>query len=299
MTIAISSFCKPKTISLCSGFGLLDYAARDAGFDIAVQCESEPYQRKLLSLAFPNTKQHSDIFALDKKWMEDERIDTTETTFLGGLCCKPFSNMGGAKGENSEHYMVYKIVFLVRTCRPRFVLVENVYNFLSHKHGFDRLRSLMARENYKAWPLVLPASAFGAPHERYRTFVLFTRDSFVLSNPPSYGWQLRHSTPPTGLLSSIPGIWNGRSILEPGIPRMAYGHPTVDDIKRLECAGNAVVYDVAYYVCTHVNTIHDYFYGEGTPWAALSVLVLELFQNNIAIIKFCKDIGCLRSFELN
>lgn len=58
---------KPDVISLCSGFGLLDYAARDAGLNIRVQCEREPVQHELLTLAFPEAKQHLDIFTLDAK----------------------------------------------------------------------------------------------------------------------------------------------------------------------------------------------------------------------------------------
>ena len=52
---------------------------------------------------------------------------------------------------------------------------------------------------------------------------------------------------------------------------MVNGCPTEDDIKRLECAGNAVVYDAAYFACTHVTTSMDYFYGDGSPWRAVSL----------------------------
>lgn len=251
--------------TLASGRGLLDWALRDAGMNIRLQCESEPVQTWLLKKNFPEAMHHQDIFTLSKEWMEVFGFDTEKMSFIGGLCCQPFSYIGPRKGSKSNTWMVRQLAKLTRDCRPRFVLVENVAGFISHHEGHDLLSAYMESFGYTTWSLCIPASAFGAPHERQRVFVLYCRDRFVLSNASGVKWDIGRIAPPKILLPNLPGIWNGRCIQQPGIPSVVNGRPSKDEIKLLECYGNAVVYDVGYYVGKHLKAIHDYFYvGEGT-----------------------------------
>ena len=63
--------------------------------------------------------------------------------------------------------------------RPRYVLAENVRGAVNL--ALDTVQAGMEDEGYKVWAFVLPAAAFGAPHQRERLFVVGVREDVANS----------------------------------------------------------------------------------------------------------------------
>lgn len=248
-------------ISLASGAGLWDWAWRDAGANIRLQCEKDEICNRILSKAFPEAQHDRDIFKLTKEKIKNDYQITNlkDCTFVGGLCCQPFSTAGSRKGREKETWMCDELLRLTRDCQPRFVVSENVAGFVKHEDGLPYLVSRMAKIGYFGHSLSIPASAFEAPHERQRVFSLFARDEF-LEHSVSFGRFV-------GLLSSsfcaqktTRGYYNGRNISKPGISSVAYGRPSKAEQNYLRILGNGVEYQTGFFVASIIKAINDYFY---------------------------------------
>jgi DNA (cytosine-5)-methyltransferase 1 len=81
-----------KLISLFSGIGGFELAARWAGWDILASCEINPFGRKVLEYHFPEAYHHDDIHTLTIKVLEDElskrfgtRWRTDDIVLVGGF----------------------------------------------------------------------------------------------------------------------------------------------------------------------------------------------------------------------
>lgn len=251
-----------KLISLASGAGLWDWAWRDAGADIALQCENAHPQVEILKRAFPEAQLDEDIFELTRRKIENEYHirNLDETTFIGGLCCQPFSTAGPQLGRKKSTWMCDEIVRLALECQPRFVVVENVNGIVKHEDGLPYLIPQMASAGYSWSGLNIPASAFEAPHERARVFILFYRDG-VLVNSASIGRYVRRVDSLTRHLNVVPGIYNGSPISEPPFFPLAYGRPSAAEIDCLRIAGNGVEYCTGFFIAASVIALHDIIYG--------------------------------------
>lgn len=251
-----------KLISLASGAGLWDWAWRDAGAEIALQCETAHPQIDILKKAFPEAVHDDDIFKLTRRKIENEyhieNID--ETTFIGGLCCQPFSTAGPQLGRKKSTWMCNEIVRLALECQPRFVVVENVNGIVKHPDGLPYLIPQMASAGYSWSGLNIPASAFEAPHERARVFVLFYRDA-VLVDSASIRRYVRRVEYLTRHLNVVPGFYNNSPISEPPVFPLAYGRPSAAEIDCLRIAGNGVEYNTGYFIAASVIALHDIIYG--------------------------------------
>jgi len=63
----------------------------------------------------------------------------------------------------------------VREIRPRWVIGENVKGLLDWQGGMvlDQIKTDLEREGYEVFrPYLLPACSVGAPHKRYRVFII-------------------------------------------------------------------------------------------------------------------------------
>lgn len=97
-------------------------------------------------------------------------IPTADVLF-GSPPCQGFSIAGNRAGLADERYLWPEMARLVRQSRPRCVVVENVLGSVSG--GLvDAVCDDLEAEEYTCWSFLLPACVFGAPHERYRVFIV-------------------------------------------------------------------------------------------------------------------------------
>jgi DNA (cytosine-5)-methyltransferase 1 len=89
----------------------------------------------------------------------------------GGFPCQDISLAGRGAGIDGERSGLWsQFARLIRELRPRYVLVENVPALLAR--GMGRVLADLAACGYDSEWDCLPASSFGAPHQRDRVWVV-------------------------------------------------------------------------------------------------------------------------------
>ena len=88
-----------------------------------------------------------------------------------GFPCQPFSVAGKNKGENDPRNKWPETIDILRRVRPRYALLENVPNLLTHEYT-RRIFGDLAESGFDAEWRVLSAAECGAPHKRDRVWIV-------------------------------------------------------------------------------------------------------------------------------
>lgn len=237
--------------SLFAGIGGMDLGLERAGMTCRWQVEIDPFCRKVLEKHWPEVPKYGDIRQITGD--ELEQVDV----IAGGFPCQPVSLAGKQLAQSDERWLWPEFSRIIRMARPRFALLENVEGLLVHGAG-DVLRDL-AESGYDAEWDCLPAAAFGAPHLRYRVFIvaypngsrLEGRQCQFMPQCPSEravraGSTLAHSDCEPKIWTAKPRAECHNWSTEPDVGRVAYGVPSRVD--RLRALGNSVVPAVAEWI---------------------------------------------------
>lgn len=168
-----------KHLDLFSGIGGFALAVKWLGIQTSHFVEIDPYCQKVLAKNFPGTPIHDDITTFTAHPGEYDLI-------TGGFPCQDISsanpNGRGLEGERSG--LFYELMRIIRQCRPRYVLLENVANLLSGRAGRDMGAVLweLSQCGYDAEWQVISAASVGAPHLRKRVFIIAYRTCQRLEN---------------------------------------------------------------------------------------------------------------------
>jgi DNA (cytosine-5)-methyltransferase 1 len=150
--------------SLFSGIGGFDLGLERAGMTVVWQVENEPYCNKVLAKHWPHVTRYGDIKEID--WSEVERPDL----ICGGFPCQPVSLAGKRLAQEDERWLWPEVDRCIRALRPRYALLENVPGLLSA--GMSDVLGDLAACGYDAEWDCIPAAAVGAPHLRYRVWIV-------------------------------------------------------------------------------------------------------------------------------
>ncbi len=151
-------------LSLFSGLGGIDLGLERAGWTCVGQVESNPYCQTVLKRHWPDVPLWRDIAGIDTANLPRPDL------IAGGFPCQPVSLAGKQQAQADPRWLWPHFERLIRDLRPRFVLVENVPG-LRHRGMGDVLGGLAACGYDAEWDC-LPASTFGAPHERDRLWLV-------------------------------------------------------------------------------------------------------------------------------
>jgi DNA (cytosine-5)-methyltransferase 1 len=169
--------------SLFAGIGGFDLGFERAGMQCKWQVEIDPYCQKVLAKHWPNVRRHDDI-----RTFPPTSGDWSVDIICGGFPCTDLSyaaiNRPGLDGSRSG--LFFDAIKVVRTLRPRFVIMENVPALLDRWMGIV-LRSLADCGLDAVWRC-FRTSQFGAPHIRDRVFILGYRRE--LCCPVSATWSV-------------------------------------------------------------------------------------------------------------
>lgn len=229
-----SSITTPKTISLYTGAGGLDYGFEAAGFETGVAIEFDHDCCETLRASRPWPIIERSIFEIPT----DEMLEATGVSagdvdlVMGGPPCQPFSKAGyWARGDSlrlddPRASTLSAYLRVVEEARPRAVLLENVEG-LAYAGKDDALRMLLAgfeaingrtMTAYRPVVAVLNAADYGVPQLRERVFLVAARDGTVFRFPsPTHRPSEVQSMP---LLDPIPldryrTAWDAIGDLEP------------------------------------------------------------------------------------
>lgn len=127
------------------------------------QVEVDSFCVAVLERHWPEVKRYGDIRTID--WAQAETVDI----ICGGFPCQPFSLAGKRRGTADERNLWPEMLRAVQVVRPRWVLGENVPGIGDY---LGTVCADLEAEGYEVLPIELPAAAFGAPHLRYRLFIV-------------------------------------------------------------------------------------------------------------------------------
>lgn len=155
--------------SLCTGYGGLDMAVQSVlGGETAWVSDIDKGACKILAHRYPGVPNLGDFTQTD--WSTVEPIDV----LTAGFPCQPVSHAGKRLGDDDERWLWDDVARAVGELGPRLVVLENVRGLLTAGGGrlFGRVLGTLADLGYDAQWHGLRAADVGAPHGRFRVFVV-------------------------------------------------------------------------------------------------------------------------------
>ena len=160
--------------SICAGIGGFDLGFERAGWRSVWQIEINRVNRECLADNFPGARQFGDA----RHWRQYRLAPVTCIVF--GFPCQDISHMGNAARlpraglDGARSSLFWICMEVVKSLRPRWVVVENVPALLSSNNGrdFQRVVSAFADSGYLGLARVLDSQYFGVPQRRRRLFMV-------------------------------------------------------------------------------------------------------------------------------
>lgn len=170
-SITVDNLNRFTAASFFSGIGGFDLGFQKAGFTITMQCEIEPFCKKILDNHWPKVLKFGDI-----KELSHDLIPSSDV-WISGFPCQDLSlaRMGkrdGLRGRKSG--LFYEFIRLVRECLPRVLLLENVAGILNSHKGkdFGIVISELAELGYAVGWRTFNSRYFGVPQSRQRVYIV-------------------------------------------------------------------------------------------------------------------------------
>jgi DNA (cytosine-5)-methyltransferase 1 len=152
-------------LDLFSGIGGFAIAAQCAGFRTVAFVERDPYCQKILAQHWPNVTIYGDIHQFGGRSLGPISLLT------GGFPCQPFSVAGEQRGAADDRYLWPEMFRVIQTTKPDWIIGENVTGL--DGLGLNDCISDLESIGYEvAPPLEIPACGVGAPHLRFRVWII-------------------------------------------------------------------------------------------------------------------------------
>ncbi|MDB2122153.1 DNA cytosine methyltransferase [Clostridium paraputrificum] len=171
---------KIKMLSLFSGIGSPEVALKRLNVDLDLVGFSEIDKYAIKSYcAIHNVDEGLNLG--DIRFIDAEKLPKGIDLITHGSPCQDFSvagnNAGGDKESGTRSSLMWYTVDIVRICKPKYVIWENVKNVLSkkHKHNFERYIEELKDIGYKNHYKILNSKNYGIPQNRERVFVISIR----------------------------------------------------------------------------------------------------------------------------
>lgn len=157
-----------KCLSLFSGIGGFDIAAKNQGHEIVGACEIDKYATEIYERHFPGVKIWKDAKEIKPKELPDFDI------LFGGFPCQAFSIAGQRQGfMDTRGTLFFEIARIAKEKRPRLLLLENVKGLLNHQGGdtFRTILSTLDEMGYDTeWQVI--NSKYFVPQNRERVYII-------------------------------------------------------------------------------------------------------------------------------
>lgn len=224
--------------SLFCGIGGFDLGFERAGMRCVWQVEIDDYATKVLEKHWPNVPRWRDVRTFPQPGFDRPDV------ICGGFPCTDISCASstgtGINGQYSGLWVEY--LRIIRTLRPKFVVVENSAVLL--RRGVGRLLRELATSGYDAEWRLFSAYEFGAPHERERIYIAAYANAINgetwLGIEPDRSGKIFNGSMPARLPFWIQAASEFIG-MDDGISAESYRN-------RVGCIGNAVVPQVAEYI---------------------------------------------------
>jgi DNA (cytosine-5)-methyltransferase 1 len=159
---------KLKLLDLFSGIGGFSLGLESTGyFETIAFVEKDKFCQQVLQKNFKDTPIESEV-----RNVKGDRY--AADIVCGGFPCQPFSVAGKRKGTDDDRYLWDETIRIVKECKPRWFIGENVEGIINIQEGMV-LRQVcddLEKEGFEVQCLVIPASGIGAWHQRKRVWIL-------------------------------------------------------------------------------------------------------------------------------
>lgn len=165
-----------KYLSLFSGIGGFEIGLNNSSkdFDCIGYAEIDKYARNIYQRHFD----HNDLGDVTK-------INTSDLPnfdlLVGGFPCQAFSVAGLGKGfDDTRGTLFFEIARILKAKKPKYFLLENVRNLLSHDQGrtFSIIAQFLINLGYNIRWDVLNSKDFGVPQNRERIYIRGSLNSY-------------------------------------------------------------------------------------------------------------------------
>lgn len=230
--------CQPiRIVDVFSGAGGLALGwlrAAEGRGEFVAAIDGDGTLERIYGQNYPTTKfiQHTFAAAPDpdgeRRLAEEAGLGAGDVdVLLAGPPCQTLS-AAGKRQDHPDNRLVFRVCDLVRTLRPRVVVIENVPQF-GHIHDgrlLGRVRVQLTKAGYTTDALALNATAYGVPQIRVRCFVIGVRRELLSESPHA---QLKHLRPPP----THSAVWSpNRPTGQPASPILGHAlrlPPSVED----------------------------------------------------------------------
>lgn len=182
-----------RFVDLFAGLGGFHRALAGLGHECVFVSEIDTELRDLYRRNFPEAKRiiHGDIRKCGHRVPKHDIL-------CAGFPCQPFSKSGSQNGlrDKTDGTLFHEIIHVIRRCRPKHVILENVGNFERHDEGrtWRIVRESLERLGYDVrgtehvgsggHGLISPHH-LGYPHTRERFFVVANLDRLPVDPFPA------------------------------------------------------------------------------------------------------------------
>jgi DNA (cytosine-5)-methyltransferase 1 len=159
---------KLKVLDLFSGIGGFSLGLESTGFfETIAFVEKDEFCQKVLKKNFNNIPIEGDI-----RNVKGDKYKADVVT--GGFPCQPFSVAGKRKGTDDDRYLWDETIRVVRECKPKWFIGENVEGLVNIQDGMvlRQVQDDLEKEGFQVQCLIIPASGIGAWHQRKRIWII-------------------------------------------------------------------------------------------------------------------------------
>jgi len=157
-----------KVLDLFSGIGGFSLGLESTGhFKTIAFVEKDKFCQKVLQKNFKNIPIEGDI-----RNVKGEKYKADVVT--GGFPCQPFSVAGKRKGTDDDRYLWDETIRVVRECKPKYFIGENVEGLINIQEGMvlRQVQTDLEKEGFEVQCFIIPASGIGAWHQRKRIWII-------------------------------------------------------------------------------------------------------------------------------
>ena len=156
---------------------LLDLFSGIGGFSLGLEqtkriktiafVEKDKFCQKVLKKNFKNVPIEEDIRNVKGSNYAADIVS-------GGFPCQPFSVAGKRKGTDDDRYLWDETIRVVRECKPRWFIGENVEGIININNDLvlRQVQTDLEKEGFEVQCLIIPASGIGAWHQRKRVWII-------------------------------------------------------------------------------------------------------------------------------